>query len=325
MRRYVVLLLAALPACSETDPNTASGTIEFTQTDVAPTVPARVVRVLVEEGATVSAGDTIAVLAQTGLPQDIEQRRARLAAAAADLRDLQRGARPQEIERAQAELRSAESEALRTAADSVRLGRLLAAGGVSQSAFDAAVTAARVAGARRDAASESLQLLQAGARPERIEAARAAVATARAQVAMGEAVAGDLVLTAPTRGQVLARHVEPGEVIAAGVPVVSLGDARSAWVRVYVAAPVFATIHPGDRVTITVQGLTDRSFEAHVTALATEAEFTPRVALTEKERADLLFGVKLELSDTTGTLKAGLPVTARFNAESAPASAPPGS
>lgn len=201
MRRYVVLLLAALPACSETDPNTASGTIEFTQTDVAPTVPARVVRVLVEEGATVSAGDTIAVLAQTGLPQDIEQRRARLAAAAADLRDLQRGARPQEIERAQAELRSAESEALRTAADSVRLGRLLAAGGVSQSAFDAAVTAARVAGARRDAASESLQLLQAGARPERIEAARAAVATARAQVAMGEAVAGDLVLTAPTRAR----------------------------------------------------------------------------------------------------------------------------
>ena len=36
------------------------------------------------------------------------------------------------------------------------------------------------------------------------------------------------------------------------------------------------------------------------------------MALTEKERADLLFGVKLELSDTTGRLKAGLPATANF-------------
>ncbi|HEX6051105.1 MAG TPA: hypothetical protein VFZ21_17615, partial [Gemmatimonadaceae bacterium] len=48
---------------------------------------------------------------------------------------------------------------------------------------------------------------------------------------------------------------------------------------------------------------------ARVSAIATEAEFTPRVALTEKERADLLFGVKLDILDTTGTFKAGLPAT----------------
>jgi hypothetical protein len=49
-----------------------------------------------------------------------------------------------------------------------------------------------------------------------------------------------------------------------------------------------------------------------VAALATAAEFTPRVALTEKERSDLLFGVKLELRDDSGRLKAGLPATAHF-------------
>lgn len=46
-----------------------------------------------------------------------------------------------------------------------------------------------------------------------------------------------------------------------------------------------------------------------MTSIATEAEFTPRVALTERERADLLFGVKLEILDTTGTFKPGLPAT----------------
>ncbi len=312
MKSMAPLLLAGWVACEVTDTRTATGTIEFTRTDVAAMVPARVVRVLVEEGQSVAAGDTIAVLSQTGLPQDIEQRRARVASAQAQLRDLERGARPQEIQRAEAELRVAESEAQRTAADTVRLVRLLASGGISQSAFDVAVTAARVASDRRDAVREALLLLRAGARPEQVEAARAAVRTARAQLAMGEAAVGALVLTAPAHGQVLARYAEPGEVLAAGVPVVSLGDARSAWIRVYVAPALFASIHPGDSVRITVDGLEGRSFGARVTAMATAAEFTPRVALTEKERADLLFGVKLELSDTTGTLKAGLPATAHF-------------
>jgi HlyD family secretion protein len=286
-------------------------------------VPARVERILVEEGAQVSPGDTLVVLRQTGLPQDIQQRRARVAAAEAELADLQRGARSPELDRAQAELRSATSEADRTAADSLRMARLLGAGGISQAEFDAAANAARVAGARRDAARDALRLLEAGARPDRISAARASVAAARAQLAMGEAAARELVLTAPVGGQVMARHVEPGEVIGAGIPVLSLGDTHRVWVRVYVRAPVFASIRAGDSVPVTIDGLGDETFPARVTALATAAEFTPRVALTEKERADLLFGVKLELLDTTGRLKAGLPATAwktgarvsRFQAE----------
>ena len=315
----LVVLMFILSGCNRAPVNDASGTIEFTQTDVASTVPARVDRVLVQEGASVKAGDTLAVLEQTGLPQDIQQRRSRLAAAESELADLSRGARPAELDRARAELRSATSEADRTAADSIRLSRLLAAGAISQSDFDAAASAARVTGARRDAARDALRLLEAGARPDRIAAARAAVATARAQLAMGEAVIGDLVLTAPVDGQVLARYVEPGEVLSAGVPVLSLGDARHAWVRVYVRAPLFAAIHVGDTVPITIDGLPGESFAGIVSALATTAEFTPRVALTEQERADLLFGVKVELSDSTGRLKAGLPATAHFsNARAVP-------
>lgn len=314
LRAVALLAVSLLPACNKpTDGTEASGTIEFTQTDVAGTTPARVERILVEEGATVRTGDTLVVLTQTGLPQDIQQRRSRVQAAEAELNDLARGARPEELERARAELRSASSEAERAAADSVRQARLLVAGGISQSAFDASANAARVAGAHRDAAREALELLQAGARPDRIAAARAAVATARAQLAMGEAAVGDLVLTAPVAGQVLARHAEPGEVLPAGIPVLSLGDASHAWVRVYVTSPVFASIRVGDVVPLTIDGLEGETFQSRVTALATAAEFTPRVALTEKERADLLFGVKLELSDTTGRLKAGLPATAHFN------------
>lgn len=315
-----LLLLTLVVAACHRGPERASatGTIELTQTDVAPLVPARVVRVVVDEGAQVRRGDTLVLLAQSTLPADIDQRRARVAAAEAEWRDLQRGPRPAELEQAQAALRSAETEAERTAREAERMARLAAAGGISQSDLEAANTAARVAAARRDAAREALTLLQQGTRPERIAAARANVASARAQLAMAEASASDLVLTAPTDGVVLARYVEPGEVIAAGMPTVSLGDPQRLWIRVYVSAPVLASIRVGQTAEVRLEGVTNRTFGGTVVAIATEAEFTPRVAMTERERADLLFGVKLEVADTTGTLKPGLPVTVTFPRPGAP-------
>jgi HlyD family secretion protein len=210
-------------------------------------------------------------------------------------------------------LGSAESEAERTAREADRLSRLAAAGGISQSQLDGARTAAAVAAGRRDAARQAVQLMREGARPDRIQAARAAVATARAQLEMAEAAATDLVLTAPSPGTVLARYVEPGEVLAAGVPAVALGDPARPWIRVFVPAPVVAGIHLGQTARVRVEGLPERTFEGRVVSIATRAEFTPRVALTEQERADLLFGVKLELRDSTGTLKAGLPATVVFD------------
>jgi len=48
-----------------------------------------------------------------------------------------------------------------------------------------------------------------------------------------------------------------------------------------------------------------------------QVELTPRVALTEKERADLLFGVKLDIIDTTGTFKPGLPATVTIDTTAA--------
>jgi HlyD family secretion protein len=49
-----------------------------------------------------------------------------------------------------------------------------------------------------------------------------------------------------------------------------------------------------------------------VTAVNPRAEFTPRAALTEEEREDLMFGVRIELADTSGAVKPGLPATVRL-------------
>jgi len=179
------------------------------------------------------------------------------------------------------------------------------------------VTAARAAAARRDAAAEALRLLREGARPAQVAAARAELETTRGALAAGEATQGDLVLTAPMDATVLGRYVERGEVLGAGEVAMTLGDARRPWVRVYLPAPVVPFVKVGQPARVTVQGLGSGSAPARVVSVATQAEFTPRVALTEKERADLLFGVKLDISDTTGTFKPGLPATVTIDTTAA--------
>ncbi|MEP7347044.1 MAG: HlyD family efflux transporter periplasmic adaptor subunit [Gemmatimonadaceae bacterium] len=313
-RAITASVIAALVACKSPPSGLrAVGTIEMTETDIAATVPARVVRVYREEGDSVRRGDTLVTLTQSTLGADIDQRRARIAAAEADLRDLEAGARPAEVQGAQAEARSAEAEAERTQHDAERLVALAAAGHVSQAQLEAAQTLAKVSASRRDAAREALRLVQEGARPQRVQSARAAVASARAQLAMAEATVADLVLTAPGDGVVLGRYAEPGEVLPASVPAMSLGAPGRLWVRVYVPAPELARLRVGQGATVLAPGA-DRGVAGKIIAIASHAEFSPRVALTEKERADLLFGVKVGISEASALMKAGLPVTVTFAA-----------
>jgi HlyD family secretion protein len=142
-----------------------------------------------------------------------------------------------------------------------------------------------------------------------VEAARGQVAAARAALQSASATSGDLTLVAPEYGVVLGRWTDPGEVVAAGTPVVTIGQPRRPWVRVYVAERALPRLRVGQTVTARLDGVEDRGFPGRIVAIADRAEFTPRVALTEKERADLVFGVKVEFRDTTGMLKAGLPAT----------------
>ncbi|MDX2194381.1 MAG: HlyD family efflux transporter periplasmic adaptor subunit [Gemmatimonadales bacterium] len=310
-----LLALLVLAACrTADDPLAARGTVEVREVDVAPLAPARVVRVLADEGMRVRRGDTIAVLAQSVMPATLDAQRARLGAAEANLRDLEAGSRAEELRRAEADSAQADAELERAARDAERLRGLAERQVVAAQQLDAAETARRAARARRDAAVAQLALLRRGTREERVRAGRAEVAGARASLRMAEAQAGDLVLLAPIDGMVLGRYAEPGDVVPTGTAVVTLGDLAAPWVRVFLPARVVAGLRHGDTLDVTLDGVPGRQWAGTVSAIRPEAEFTPRSALTEEERADLLIGVKVAIADTSGLLKPGLPATVRRRA-----------
>lgn len=305
------ILLCSLAACRDGG-LIANGTLEVRETDVAALVPARVVAVRVEEGDKVHRGDTLVTLLQATTRTDVDQRAARVRAAEAALRDLRAGSRPAEVRAAEAEVSGASAEASRTAREAERSRALARDGVISEQALEAAQTAATAAASRRDRAAEALRLVRQGPRSEQVRAAEAEVAGARAALAGAEAQASDLVLTAPVDGVVLARYVEPGEILGAALPAVTVGEMARPRARVYLAATDVPAVRVGQSVTATLDGLPDRAFTGRVRSVSDRAEFTPRIALTAEERSDLLFGVELVFDDTTGALKPGLPVTVHF-------------
>ncbi len=312
--KQMLLLVAMLGtgACRGEDADwyLARGTVELPESDLAAPQPARVVAVRVDEGAVVRAGDTLALLTQTDLPAALAAQRARLATAEANLRDLEAGARPQEIRQAEAALASAEAEAVRSRQTLERARALVATNAIARQHYDDAVAANQVAEQRVAEAREALALARAGSRPQRIEAARTEVNAARASLAQLEARATDLVLTAPFDGVVLGRHAEPGEALGPNVPVLTVGETARPYVRVFVPQAVVTSLGTGTQVEVIISP--ERTVPGRVAAVNPRAEFTPRVALTEQERADLMFGVRVEFVNPAEAPYAGLWVAVRI-------------
>ena len=311
-RTSVLVVALLLGACGRSGaPATAVGTLEMDESEMALMQPARVLRVLVREGDRVRAGDTVAVCTIPTLSASALQAEARLAAARELATEATRGSRPEEIARATAEFQAVEAEAQRAAADLQRLAPWAERGVVSRQQLDAAQAMARTTANRRDAARQALALVREGPRAERRAAANADVRQAAAAAAGVAATARDLVLLAPVDGLVTSRNVEPGEILGAGQSAVTIGQPTRPWARIFVSQFVLARLRVGDTLVARLDGDTT-AWHGRILSIASTAEFTPRVALTEQERADLLFAVKLGFTDPEGRLHPGVPVTVQL-------------
>src|SRR5262249_20087369 len=140
-RRRLVLAVAAtlaLASCARRGDIRASGTIEMDEIDVSSLTGGRLLRLYVDEGDSVRAGDTLALLPRGEVAADLVAQAARAEGATASYRDLQSGARPEEVLTARAELAAARADQGLAEADFQRIEKLAANKVVSQQELDRA-------------------------------------------------------------------------------------------------------------------------------------------------------------------------------------------
>jgi len=343
-------------------PLAVTGTIEATQVAVSAKLTGRVAALTVREGQPVERGQLLIRLDAAELEAEVQRAAAAVAAAEAELRDLEAGARPeeireaearaaqaqarlddllagarrQEVEQARAALRQAEATREWAERDLTRIEALYRRELVAAQELDRARRAWAVAVADETAARERLALLEAGPRPHELEAARAELRAARERVALlragprpqeleaararlGQARAAlelararlaETRIHSPLTGVVLHKHAEVGETASPGVALLTLVDPNDVWLRAWVPEPDVGRVRLGQAARVTVDAYPDRTFPGRVTEIASEAEFTPRNVQTRRERANLVFRIKITVTNVDGILKPGMPADA---------------
>jgi HlyD family secretion protein len=287
--------------------------------------------------------ETLLAIKREVLPAEVERSEASVKALAANLKALESGYRSQDVEKARLAVEAAEANLNLARKEKQRHDLLYAEKVVSESARDAANLRFENALAAHREAEQSLKQAKEGFRVEEIDAAssrlmegrallklarsnladieaftkeiqaaRAEKETARITLRMAEVQLQYAELKAPFDGIVYSRNVEPGEVVSAGQEVLSVADLSRVDLKVFVGETEIGTIRPGQTVDVRVDSFPDRIFTGTVRYISPQAEFTPKIIQTHKERVKLVYMVKISTPNPDVALKPGTPADAWF-------------
>jgi len=288
------------------------GNVDIREVTLGFRVGGRVARMRFNEGDEVKAGDLLAELDKEPFKEELALRKAQVGEARAKLAKLEAGTRPQEIERARADVEAREAALENARAKYGRLETLVRRDFASQARYDNAVEQLKRAKAALRSAKEALALAIEGPRQEDIAAAEAALDAAQAQKEAAQTALEDAALHAPEGGVVLTRAVEPGTIVSEGAPVYTLSLSEPVWVRAYVPEPQLGLVSPGTEVEVITDTRPDQPYDGQVGFVSPVAEFTPKSVETPELRADLVYRFRVVVRNPDDALRQGMPVTVRL-------------
>ena len=157
------------------------------------------------------------------------------------------------------------------------------------------------------AAQSRYGLLQAGNRPDAIEAQRLEVERSAAVLAGSRIQLQDTIVSSPLSGRILSKNYEKGEYVNAGAAIATIGDMSDCWVKIYVSTEQLGQIRLGQAVKVKIDAYPAKTFRGEIKEINQNAEYTPRQSITQRERTNMVFGVKVRIDNPDETMKPGLP------------------
>lgn len=301
--RPVKTLLVSVGEDSAT--RTFPGKIEASkQVELTFQVPGLLVSLPVREGQKVSQGEVIAQLRQEDFQARLAALRGQLDRARADLQAAQAGARPEERQRLEAQVRSAEASLANARAGYTRATQLLRSRTISRVEFERDETTYQVAQENLESARQTLEQSAVG-REEDILAREAEVRGLEGRVVEANLQLADSTLRAPYDGVIAQRFVEQGQIVRAKQPVVKFQDIAEIDIAVDIPESVMAEIRSADIVQLVAEfsAAPGRRFPVHIKEVAQRADpvtqtFSIRVAMLVPEGVNLLPGMTASVAMT---------------------------
>lgn len=303
---------AACNGAHAADPEAYQGVLELEERALGFEVGGRVASIAVARGAPVEEGTELAALDDTLDRMTREAREAEVRATEAQLGLLREGPREEEIRAARAELRAARASEVLLTRNLERQRMLVSRNASAPMQTDELTAQLARATAQKHAITQRVRALEEGTRSQEIAVAEARLAAARTALAAHDERLARHRLLAGAEGTVLDVHVEPGEVVAPGAPVVTIADLSHPYVDVFVPQGALAGIEVGAPARVRVDAH-DRAFRGVVEHVARRTEFTPRYLFSDRERPNLVVRIRVRIDDPEHLLSAGVPAFATLD------------
>ena len=290
MRKIYIIASVALllTACGKKEKEyDATGTFEATETTVSAEQSGTLLSFSLNEGDEVEEGREVGLIDTTQIWLKIQQTRATKAVYNSQKPDMEKqiAATRQQLAKAQTEQR--------------RYQELVNDGAAPRKMLDDAVSQVQVL-QRQLAAQISALSTSTDALNKQMAATDVQVNQLRDQLQKCH-------IYTPVAGTVLEKYVERGEFVATGKPLFKVADTRQMYLRAYVTSAQLQHIKVGQSVKVFADyGNGQRkAYDGRVSWISSRSEFTPKTILTDDERADLVYAVKIAVK-SDGYIKIGM-------------------
>ncbi|WP_347291114.1 secretion protein HlyD [Kluyvera georgiana] len=295
---------------------TLYGNVDIRTVNMSFRVGGRLQSLTVDEGDAIKQGLPLGQLDQAPYENALMQAKANVATAQAQYDLMMAGYRAEEIAQAAASVKQAQAAYDYAQSYLQRQQGLWNRKLLSANDLENARSSRDQALATLKSAQDKLSQYRAGNRPQEIAQAKANLEQAQAQLAQSTLDLHDTVLTAPSDGTLLTRAVEPGSMLSAGSTVLTLSLTRPVWVRAYVDEKNLNQAQPGREILLYTDGRPNKPYHGKIGFVSPTAEFTPKTVETPDLRTDLVYRLRIIVTDADDSLRQGMPVTLQFNEES---------
>ena len=290
MKKLITMASAALllTACGNSEKEyDATGTFEATETTVSAEQNGTLLTFAINEGDEIEAGSEVGLIDTTQTWLKLQQARATQEVYQSQKPDMEKqtSATRQQLAKAQAEQQ--------------RYKELVADGAAPSKMLDDATNQVQVL-QRQLAAQLSSLSTNTNALSKQMAATEVQIDQLRDQLRKCH-------IMAPLKGTVLEKYAERGEFVAVGKPLFKMADMEQVYIRAYVTSAQLQSIRTGQQVKVFADygDGKKQEYDGTVSWISSRSEFTPKTILTDDERADLVYAVKVRVKND-GFIKIGM-------------------